>query len=68
MKEKSYEVEEFHGGSESKTKKYNLLSYIICVLAALVIWLVIMNVTDVEIPGSADNETDNQVSSVDRNT
>jgi uncharacterized membrane-anchored protein len=68
MKEKNYEVEEFREESETKSRKYNLLSYIVCVLAAIVIWLVIMNVTDVEIPGSADNETDNQVSSVDRNT
>ena len=67
MKEKNYEVEEFREESETKSGKYNLLSYIVCVLAAIVIWLVIMNVTDVEIPGSADNGTDNQVSSVDRN-
>ncbi len=68
MKEKNYEVEEFHEGSESKTKKYNLLSYIICVLAALVIWLVIMNVTDVKMPGSVDNGMENQVVSVGQNT
>ena len=68
MKEKNYEVEEFYEGSESKTKKYNLLSYIICVLAALVIWLVIMNVTDVKMPGSVDNGGENQVASIGQNT
>ena len=68
MKENNYEVEEIREGSETKSRKYNLLSYIVCVLAAIVIWLVIMNVTDVEIPGSADNETDNQVASIGQTT
>ena len=28
----------------ARVKKYNFISYIICVLAAIIIWLVIMNV------------------------
>ena len=38
------------------------------VLAALVIWLVIMNVTDVKMPGSVDNGGENQVASIGQNT
>lgn len=68
MKEKNYEVEEFREESETKSKKYNLLSYIICVLAAIVIWLVIMNVTDIKVPGSVDNGADNQVASIGQTT
>ena len=68
MKEKNYEVEEFREESETKSRKYNLLSYIICVLAAIVIWLVIMNVTDIKVPGSVDNGADNQVASIGQTT
>lgn len=68
MKENNYEVEEIREGSETKSRKYNLLSYIICVLAAIVIWLVIMNVTDIKVPGSVDNGADNQVASIGQTT
>lgn len=67
MREKNYEVEEIREGSEAKSKKYNLLSYIICVLAAMVIWLVIMNVTDIRVPGSVDGGTETQVISAGQN-
>ena len=68
MKENNYEVEEIREGSETKSRKYNLLSYIICVLAAIVIWLVIMNVTDIKVAGSVDNGADNQVASIGQTT
>lgn len=68
MKENNYEVEEIREGSETKSGKYNLLSYIVCVLAAIVIWLVIMNVTDIKVPGSVDNGADNQVASIGQTT
>lgn len=64
MKEKNYEVEELREASETKSKKYNVLSYLVCILAAIIIWLVIMNVTDQKTPGSVEGGTEDQVTAV----
>lgn len=64
MKEKNYEVEELREASETKSKKYNVLSYLVCILAAIIIWLVIMNVTDQKTPGSVEGGTEDPVTAV----
>ena len=64
MKGKNYEVEELREASETKSKKYNVLSYLACILAAIIIWLVIMNVTDQKTPGSVEGGTEDRVTAV----
>lgn len=56
MKERNYEVEDIREENSSGSRKYNFLSYLVCALAAIVIWLVIMNVTDIKTPGSAEGD------------
>lgn len=65
MRQKNYEMEELYGESEVRSKKYNVLSYLACVLAAIVIWLVIMNVTEKKVQGSVDGGTTQSVASIE---
>lgn len=60
MKERNYDAEDVREETSSKSRKHNVLSYLICALAAIVIWLVIMNVTDIKTPGSVEEEKETQ--------
>lgn len=58
MRRKEYEIDETRDEKTAKGRKGHFLSYIICALAAIVLWLVIMNVTDSKLPGSANKVPD----------
>lgn len=68
MKKREYEfVDEMQGDeAPGKTKKYNFISYIICALAAVVIWLVIMNVSMQNVPSGEQAGTGDVVAACEK--
>ena len=64
MKKRNQEIDELREERTSGTRQSHFLSYIICVLAAIVLWLVIMNVTDDKLPGSAANPGNDAVADI----
>ena len=64
MKKKNQELDELREERTSGTRQGHFLSYIICALAAIILWLVIMNVTDDKLPGSASNPENDAVADI----